>query len=180
MSLAQQEFLTAALAVFRKQKALGESALRQLDDDQLFHALDPESNSIAVLVKHLHGNMRSRWTDFLTRDGEKQDRHRDEEFLAPGERSRAQVMEWWEHGWRYVFDALHALTPAEVEASVVIRGERTTALAAILRAVDHYAQHVGQVVMLAKHQRGSSWESLSIPRGMSEEFNRQAVARHQH
>lgn len=166
------ELLRSVLAVFTKQKKLGERAMAQLSDDDLFATLDTESNSIAVIVKHLRGNMRSRWTDFLTADGEKPDRDRDQEFIPPAERSRAEVMRWWEEGWRSLFDALGALRPGDLEATVHIRGEPLTATAAILRQVDHYAQHVGQIVLLAKHHRGADWQTLSIARGMSAEYLR--------
>ena len=165
-------FLDLAVGIFRKQKTLGERAMAQLPDDDLFAVLDPEANSIAIVVRHLHGNMRSRWTDFLTSDGEKPDRQRDTEFIAPADRSRAQVLRWWEEGWAFVFDALEGLTPADVTASVKIRGETVSVMGAVLRQIDHYGQHVGQIVLLAKHARGAEWTSLSIPRGRSEEFNR--------
>lgn len=164
------ELLHSVVAVFTKQKKLGERAMAQLSDDDLFATLDTESNSIAVIVKHLRGNMRSRWTDFLTTDGEKPDRERDQEFIAPAERSRAEVMRWWEEGWRCLFDTLGALRPDDLEATVHIRGEPLTAIAAILRQVDHYAQHVGQIILLAKHHRGADWQTLSIARGKSAEY----------
>ena len=159
-----------ALSVFRKQKALGEKALTQVTEAELFSALDPEANSIAVIVRHLHGNMRSRWTDFLVTDGEKDDRHRDDEFVEPLERTREQVMSWWEHGWQYVFDAISALSAEDMEATVTIRGEPISVTGAILRQVDHYGQHIGQIVLLAKHLRGADWQTPSIPRGKSEEY----------
>jgi hypothetical protein len=169
---AAQLFLAQALAVFRKQRALGEAAMEQLSDDQLFETLDPEANSIAVLVRHLHGNMRSRWTDFLTSDGEKPDRQRDSEFVEPPKRTREQVMTWWTEGWDLVLSSLTQLTPQDVTAQVRIRGEAIPVLAAILRQIDHYGQHVGQIVMLAKHARGAEWRTLSIPRGKSDEYTR--------
>jgi hypothetical protein len=170
-------FLEQAEGIFRKQKTLGERAMAQLSDDQLFAVLDAEANSIAVIVRHLHGNMRSRWTGFLTSDGEKPDRQRDTEFLPPAERTRTRIMTWWEEGWNLVFAALRELTPAYVAATVRIRGEAMSVSGAILRQIDHYGQHVGQIVLLAKHARGADWTSLSIPRGRSEEFNRAATAR---
>ncbi len=169
-SLAQTT-LDTCLDVLRKQKALGERALTQLDDQRLFEIIDSEANSIAAIVKHLHGNMRSRWSDFLTTDGEKPDRNRDSEFvLSEGERTRDVVMNWWNGGWSYVFHALESLTPDQLEATVTIRGQKMTVIAAILRQVDHYAQHVGQIVLLAKHFKGTSWQTLSIPKGKSAEF----------
>lgn len=164
------ELLHSLVAVFNKQKKLGERAMAQLSDDDLFATLDTESNSIAVIVKHVRGNMLSRWTDFLTTDGEKPDRERDQEFIAPAERSRSEVMRWWEEGWRCLFDTLGALRPEDLEATVTIRGEPLTATAAILRQVDHYAQHVGQIVLIAKHHRGADWQTLSIARGKSAEY----------
>lgn len=160
----RQIVLEAAVAIFRKQKALAEGAMGQLSEDELFLALDPEANSIAILVKHMQGNMRSRWTGFLTTDGEKPDRNRDSEFVETTARTRKQVMEWWEGGWAILFEALGALSPADLERIVHVRGESMTAAAAILRQVDHYGQHVGQIVLLAKHFRGAEWRSLSIPR----------------
>jgi hypothetical protein len=170
-------FLEQATALFRKQKALAERAMAQVSDEQLVAAIDSEANSIAVIVKHLHGNMRSRWTDFLTTDGEKPDRQRDAEFILPPNPSREQVMKWWEEGWGFVFSALAGVSPSDVGASVRVRGEELSVMAAILRQIDHYGQHVGQIVLLAKHARGEEWKSLTIPRGKSEEFLRQFMAR---
>lgn len=177
MPTTSEQFLEAAKEAFRRQQKLGERAMSQLTDEQLFFTLDPESNSIAVIVKHLRGNMRSRWTDFLTSDGEKPDRNRDEEFVAPGERSRGQVMAWWDEGWRCVFDALTPLTGDDVTATVRIRGEALSATTAILRQIDHYGQHVGQIILLARHLAGPAWQTLSIARGKSDEFNRRHMSR---
>jgi hypothetical protein len=157
---------------FRGHKRLGEGALTQLTDEQFFVTLDPESNSAAIVVKHLAGNMRSRFTDFLTRDGEKPDRHRDQEFELTAGTSRADVMRWWEQGWACVFSALESLKPDDVMRTVYIRHESHTVLQALNRQVAHYAYHVGQIVFLAKHLRSADWKSLSVPRGKSEEFNR--------
>jgi hypothetical protein len=165
-------FLELATATFQKQKSQGERAMAQLSDPQLLEAIDPEANSIAVIVKHLHGNMRSRWTDFLTTDGEKPDRQRDGEFITTSGASREDIMRWWDEGWAIVFSSLAGLTPGDVGATVRVRGEELSVMAAILRQIDHYAQHVGQIVLLAKHARGEAWQSLSIPRGKSEEFLR--------
>lgn len=151
--------------------------MAQVSDEQLVAAIDSEANSIAVIVKHLHGNMRSRWTDFLTTDGEKPDRQRDAEFVLPPNPSREQVMKWWEEGWGFVFSALAGVSPSDVGASVRVRGEELSVMAAILRQIDHYGQHIGQIVLLAKHARGEEWKSLTIPRGKSEEFLRQFMAR---
>jgi uncharacterized protein DUF1572 len=155
---------------FRGHKRLGEGAIAQLQDKDLFVTLDPEANSIAIIVKHLAGNMRSRFTGFLTTDGEKPDRHRDSEFELSAS-TREEFMRWWEEGWSRVFSAVDALQPEDVTRTVTIRGEPHTVLQAINRQVAHYAYHVGQIVFLAKHFRSSQWTSLSVPRGKSEEFN---------
>jgi len=163
----RSHFLQEALLVFAKQKALGSRAMGQLDDDQLFARVDAESNSVAIIVKHMHGNMRSRWSDLLTSDGERPDRNRDDEFVSPIERSRTHVMEWWERGWQYVVDALEPLHIPDLDRLVTIRGESLSVTSAVLRQIDHYGQHVGQIVLLAKHLRGSEWKTLSIARGRS-------------
>lgn len=157
---------------FRGHKRLAEGAIAQVKDEELFETLDPEANSIAVLIKHMAGNMRSRFTDFLTSDGEKADRHRDQEFEMNSKPTRAQLMRWWEDGWAYVFVALDTVKPEYVLNTVTIRAEPHTVLQALNRAVAHYAQHTGQIVFLAKHLRSSEWKTLSVPRGKSEEFNR--------
>jgi len=154
----------------RGNKRLAEGAIAQLDDDQLFATLDPESNSVAIIIKHLAGNMRSRFTDFLTSDGEKPDRFRDREFELNSATTRAEVMRWWEDGWAQMFAALDALKPEDVMRTVTIRGEPHTVLQAINRQLAHYASHLGQIVFLAKHLRSNQWKTLSIPRGRSEEF----------
>ena len=168
-----RHYLDDALKVFRTYKSLGEKAIAQARDEDLFVTLDPEANSIALVVKHLWGNMRSRWTDFLTTDGEKPDRHRDTEFEQDEGLTRADVLRWWEEGWQLVFAAVEPLTPADLERTVTIRGEPHTVMQAINRQLAHYAHHIGQIVFLAKHFRSHEWQSLSIPRGQSETFNRQ-------
>ena len=166
-----RHYLADALKIFRSNKRLGERAMEQLSDEELFVAIDAESNSLAVIVKHLAGNMRSRWTDFLTTDGEKPDRDRDSEFVLGGNTSREEVMRWWEDGWRVVFDAVEPLRPEDLLRSVMIRGEPHTVVEAINRQLSHYAQHVGQIVFLAKHLRSSDWQTLSVARGQSAKFN---------
>jgi hypothetical protein len=156
-------FLEDSLALFRSSKSLCEKAIEQVTDEQLFVQLDPESNSIALIVKHMTGNMRSRWTDFLTSDGEKPDRNRDSEFEDPPE-DRASLMALWERGWQYVFDALEPLTDADMSRTVYIRGEAHSVMQAISRQVTHYAQHSGQLVFLAKHFQHETWISPTIPR----------------
>lgn len=160
--------LDEALREFRSLKRLGEKALAQVADAAALHAtLDPGSNSLAVLVRHLAGNMRSRWTDFLTTDGEKPDRQRDREFESVAA-TRSELMQEWERGWQCLFDALAALAPADLLRTVTIRGEPHSVVRAIDRQLAHYALHVGQMVFLAKHLCSERWQTLSIPRGQSE------------
>jgi hypothetical protein len=155
---------------FRGHQRMGEKALAQLEEKDYFVTLDPESNSIAALVKHISGNARSRFTDFLTTDGEKADRFRDREFEVTDTTTREEVMRWWEQAWSYVFGALDKLKPEDVLRTVTIRQEPHTVMQALNRALAHYAQHIGQIVFLAKHLRSSNWQTLSIPRGRSEDF----------
>ena len=164
------QYLDEARRQFRGHKRMAEAAMAQLRDEDFFTTIDSESNSIAVLVKHLAGNMRSRFTDFLTSDGEKPDRFRDREFELGDATTRAQVMKWWEEGWQCVFSAIEGLRPEDVARTVTIRGEPHTVLQAINRQIAHYAQHIGQMVFLAKHLRSREWKTLSIPRGKSEEY----------
>lgn len=164
-------YLDEARRALRGHKHLAEGAISQLSDSELFLQLDPESNSVAVIMKHIAGNMRSRLSDFLTTDGEKPDRHRDLEFEISPATTRAQLMEMWEAGWQIAFDTFASLQPADLERKVTIRGEPYTALQALHRAVAHYAYHVGQIVFLAKHFRGAEWKTLSIARGESEQLN---------
>ena len=162
-------YLKDSIDLFRYYKKLGERAMEQCPDEGLFATLDSESNSIATIVKHLAGNMRSRWVDFLTTDGEKPDRNRDTEFETPPQ-TRAEVTALWERGWKHLFGALEALSEADLGRTVTIRGEPHTVLQAINRQIAHYAQHIGQIVFLAKHLRSTQWKTLSIPRGKSEEY----------
>jgi uncharacterized damage-inducible protein DinB len=155
---------------FRGHKRMGEAAMAQLEDKDFFEALDPESNSIAALVKHIAGNARSRFTDFLTSDGEKPDRFRDQEFEVSAKITRAEVLGWWEQAWTHVFSALDSLQPEDVQRTVTIRNEPHTVMQALNRALAHYAQHTGQIVFLAKHLRCSRWQTLSIPSGKSEDY----------
>jgi hypothetical protein len=175
-------YLADALRNFRSYKTLAEEALAQTSDDDIFRLIDPEANSIAMLIKHMAGNMRSRWTDFLTSDGEKPDRHRDREFEPisgddPGT-TRADVMNWWERGWECVFSAITPLRAEDLGRTVLIAGREHTVLQAITRQLLHYAGHVNQIVLLAKHFRGAEWKSLSIPKGQSESFAREFEKKH--
>jgi hypothetical protein len=165
-------YLEEARRQMRGHKRMGESAMTQLRDEDFFVTIDGESNSIAILVKHLAGNMRSRFTDFLTTDGEKPDRFRDREFEINSGTTRADVMKWWEEGWSIVLGTIESLKPEDVMRTVTVRGEPHSVLQAINRQLAHYAQHVGQIVFLAKHLKSSEWKSLSIPRGKSEEFKK--------
>ena len=163
-------YLKDSLAVFRYYKSLAERAMAQLSDGQLIAVLDEESNSIALIVKHMAGNMRSRFTDFLTTDGEKPDRHRDLEFIDPPQ-SREALMTMWQTGWDCLFAALEPLQEEDMARIVTIRGEAHSVMQAINRQMAHYASHVGQIVLLAKHYQHAQWRSLSVPRGKSAEFN---------
>ncbi|MGA9511748.1 MAG: DUF1572 family protein [Candidatus Sulfotelmatobacter sp.] len=165
-------YIDEARRQLRGQKRLAEGAIAQLKDEELFATLDPESNSIAILIKHLAGNMRSRFSDFLTTDGEKSDRFRDQEFELTATTTRADVMRWWEEGWAQVFGALESLKPEDVMHTVTIRGEPHTVLQAVNRQIAHYAGHIGQIIFLAKHLRSNQWNTLSIPRGKSEEYKK--------
>ncbi len=168
-------YLEDALAVFHYYKNLAERAMAQVTDEQLFAVLDEEANSIAVVVKHMAGNMRSRWTDFLTSDGEKPDRDRDSEFVDPPA-TRAALMKLWNDGWDCVFQALEPLSEADLGRTVTIRGEPHSVMQAVNRQIAHYAYHCGQIVLLAKHFQHGQWKSLTIPRNKSTEFNRRVRA----
>jgi hypothetical protein len=160
-------YLASIVSMFRNYKALGEKAIAQTPDAALLTELDANSNSIAVVVKHIGGNLRSRFRDFLTSDGEKPDRHRDSEFELSGSVSRAQVMQWWDDGWTILLHELEALTPADLTRTVIIRGEAFLVAEALNRSVTHTAYHVGQIVYLARHFAGPAWRSLTIPKGES-------------
>ena len=159
-------YLEDSLAVLRQYKNMVERAISQIDDAALTRALDPDSNSIAVIMKHMAGNMRSRWTDFLTTDGEKPDRDRDSEFELPPP-TRAGLMKMWEEGWQRVFSAIEPLTDADLPRVITIRGEKHSVTQAINRQIAHYAYHVGQVVYLAKHFQQEKWQTLSMPKRRS-------------
>jgi len=166
-----QHFLDDALQTFRDHKKLAERAFAQLSDQDFFGTIDAESNSIAVNIKHMADNMLSRWTDFLTTDGEKPDRQRDMEFVMLSETTRADMLAYWEKGWQCVFEAIGPLTPDDLMRTVPIRGQDHTVVQAINRQLTHYAYHVGQIVYLAKHFKSNDWQTLSVPKNKSAEFN---------
>ncbi len=166
-----QHYLADALRAFRDYKKLAERAFAQISDEEFFRRLDEESNSIAISMKHMAGNMLSRWTDFLTTDGEKADRNRDVEFVMLPGTTRDDMVAYWEKGWQCVFDAVEPLGPDDLMRTVTIRGQDHTVIQAINRQLTHYAYHVGQIVFLAKHFKSSEWQSLSVPRNRSAEFN---------
>ncbi len=168
--------LTDAIDEFQKIRKLADKAIEQLSDEQLQATIDPEANSVAVIMRHMAGNMRSRWVDFLASDGEKPDRRRDQEFEDVPQ-TRAELLAEWDRGWQCVFEALTPLTDADLQRKVVIRGEPHSVHKAMMRQVSHYAGHAYQILFLAKHLLGANWKTLSIPRGQSEEFNRRMLAR---
>ena len=161
---AADEYLDDVRLQFRKLKKLAEDALAQVKDEELNVTLDAESNSLAVIMKHMAGNLRSRFTDFLTTDGEKPDRNRDGEFEIEGHPGRATTFRDWESGWTRLFETLNALTPADLLKDVHVRGERLSVIQALDRQMTHHAYHVGQIVFLSKHLRSADWKNLSMPR----------------
>ena len=165
-------YLKDSIDLFRYYKKLGERAMEQCPDDAFGTALDGESNCIAIIVKHMYGNMRSRWTEFLTSDGEKPDRNRDGEFETPP-RNRAEVMALWEQGWKILFDALEQLSDADLERTITIRTEPHSVMQAINRQIAHYSYHIGQIAFLSKHfaAKSGAWSALTVPRKKSGEFN---------
>jgi len=164
-------YLEDSLSLLRYYKKLAENAITQTADEELTRVLDGEMNSIAQIVKHIAGNMRSRWRDFLTSDGEKADRNRDSEFVDPPA-TRAALLEMWDAGWSLMFSALEPLTDADLDRTITIRGEAHSVMQAINRQLAHYTYHIGQIVVIAKHFRGEQWKSLSVPKNKSAEFNR--------
>ncbi len=167
-----QHYLSDVLSSFRAHKKLAEKAIEQLKDDEFFVKIDEEANSVAVIMKHIAGNMLSRWTDFLISDGEKANRNRDMEFVIEPQTSKDDLMAYWQRGWKALFDALEPLRPEDFEKKIRIRGEEHSIIQAINRQMTHYAGHIGQIVFLAKHFRSTEWNSLSIPRNRSADFNR--------
>jgi len=165
-----QNFLDESVSAFRNYKNLAEKAMNQVSDEEFFKTIDSEANSIATIVKHIGGNLRSRWTDFLITDGEKPDRNRDSEFVAKTD-TRESLTEFWENGWNTLFETLQSLTIEDLSKTVQIRGEDFTVVKAINRAAMHTASHIGQIMLLAKHFRSAEWETLSVPKNKSAEFN---------
>jgi Protein of unknown function (DUF1572) len=166
-----KQYLDDSLSSFRAYKKLAENAIAQVTDEEFFVTLDAEANSIALIVKHITGNLRSRWTDFLTTDGEKPDRNRDMEFVMESGSSKEALLAYWESGWQTLFSALEPLQPTDFEKTVKIRGQEHSIVQAINRQLTHYSYHIGQIVFLAKHFRSAEWKSLSIPRNKSADFN---------
>lgn len=162
--MVERVFLDDCVLQLGKLKAQVDKAVAQIDDRQFFELIDPQANSIAIIMKHIAGNIRSRWTDFLTSDGEKPNRNRDSEFEYEEEDSRAAIMSRWEDSWRLLVDTISSLQPGDLEKTVTIRGEPHSVVQAINRQVSHYSAHVGQIVLLAKHFAGSKWQTLSMPR----------------
>ncbi len=169
-------YLEDSISVFRYYKRLADEAIAQVSDAQLYESLDPEMNSIAIIVKHMAGNMRSRWSDFLHSDGEKPWRNRDEEFALPPQ-SRVALLELWESGWQILFSALEPLTEADLARVVTIRSEPHSVMQTINRQLAHYPYHCGQIVFWAKHLSSEKWRSLSVARNKSQDFNRAVAAR---
>lgn len=166
-----QHYLDDALQTFRDYKKLAERAFAQISDEDFFRTIDGESNSIAVNIKHMAGNMLSRWTDFLTTDGEKPERNRDMEFVMLPETTKEDMLSYWDRGWQCAFEAIEPLTPDDLMRTVRIREQDHTVVQAINRQIAHYAYHVGQIVYLAKHFKSAEWQSLSVPKNKSAEFN---------
>lgn len=174
----EQTYLNVILKRFKSMKELGDKTLCQLNNEQLHWAFNEESNSIAVIVKHVAGNMISRWTDFLTTDGEKATRNRDDEF-TDSLQTIEEVITIWEQGWQVCLDALQGLTEVDLQRVVTIRGEQHSVIDAIERQMVHYSQHVGQIVYIAKQVKGSEWQTLSVPKGQSQAFTESMLKKHQ-
>jgi len=171
-------YLEEVFRGLRGHKRLADGAMAQLSDEQFFAMPDLESSSVAIIVQHMAGNMRSRFTDFLTSDGEKPDRHRDQEFIVGSSTTREQVLQGWEENWQLVLDTVRALQATDLDRTVTIRGEPHSVLQAVSRANGHLAYHTGQIVFLAKHWKGAEWRSLSIAKGQSEQANAQMFAKY--
>jgi hypothetical protein len=171
-TMPNESYLPVAVHELKRLKGLADASFAQLSAEQLFAELAPGDNSIAVIVKHVSGNMRSRFKDFLTTDGEKPDRNRDGEFEVSGADTREALLHAWDQAWTLLFAELGALNEEDLSKTVRVRGEEMTALQAISRQLSHYAYHIGQIVYVAKHLAGAHWKTLSVPRGQSAQFNR--------
>lgn len=171
-------YLDEAFRGLRGHKRLADDAIAQLNDQQFFALLDSESNSVAIIVKHITGNLRSRFTDFLTADGEKPDRNRDREFVINDDAQREEILAAWEKSWQLIFETVNSLQSDDLDRTVTIRGEPHSVLQAVNRASSHLAYHTGQITFLAKHWKGSDWKSLSVPKGQSEQFNARMLEKH--
>jgi len=169
--MSANNYLNDIILELRKYKEMGEKAMAQVNDEDFFTELSDVDNSIAITVKHMAGNMRSRWRNFLTSDGEKDDRHRDTEFEIYDDDSRESLMLKWDDGWELCFQAIEPLKAEDLETTIYIRAEAHTVLQAINRQLTHYAYHIGQIVYLSRHFAGANWKTLSVPKGGSEEFN---------
>lgn len=170
MSSFYNDYLVDAVQSFRNYKKLADRAIEQVADDQFFAVIDPESNSIAIIVKHIAGNLHSRWRDFLTTDGEKEDRDRDKEFEMIAD-TRESLLGFWESGWTTLFASIEPLTVVDFSRTITIRGEPHTVVEAINRQLTHYSYHIGQIVFLAKHLKSAGWKTLSVPRNRSAQYN---------
>ena len=167
-----KEFLETTIKRFKEYKALGDKTFEQLNEEQLHLQPDEASNSIAIIIQHLHGNMLSRWTNFLTEDGEKESRKRDEEFEATPS-TKEQLLMKWNEGWETLFDTLRSLAPDDLAKTITIRSQPLSVMDAINRQLAHYSYHVGQIVYVGKWLKGQDWQTLSIPKGGSQPFNEQ-------
>jgi hypothetical protein len=173
MSDLGSQYIDEVFRSLRGHKRLADTAIQQLSDEQFFALIDPDSNSVAIIVKHVAGNLRSRFSDFLTSDGEKRDRDRDREFMTTAETDRAALLQWWEENWQLLFETINSLQATDLELTVTIRGQPHSVLQALNRAIAHLSYHMGQIVLLAKHWKGPEWKTLSVPKGKSEEHNRE-------
>ncbi len=173
-----RELLNDIRHQFHRHKTMAEKAVAQVSDDHFFLTLDKDGNSVALLLKHIAGNLRSRWTDFLVSDGEKADRQRDTEFEQYADDTRARIMERWDRGWQILFESIDALRPEDLDRTIRIRSEPHSVVQALHRALLHYAYHIGQIVLLARHYAGDSWQTLSVARGQSEQFRRAMELKH--
>ncbi len=171
MEISAKQYQADVLREFRRLKKHSDAAIAQVTDEDFFKTLDKNSNSIAVIVKHMAGNMRSRWRDLLTSDGETSDRKRDQEFIVNSNDSKNSLLERWERGWSHLFDTISSLQTDDFTATVLIRKEPHSVVQAINRALVHLSGHAGQIIFLAKHLAGDRWRTLTIPRGKSEEFH---------